>query len=260
MGGVLEGRRALVTGAGRGIGEAIAIRFAKQGADVVLAARSRDQLDGVKAQIEALGRKAHVVPTDMGDPEQVRALAREGLKAFGGLEIVVSNAGISGNFGGMSDTPFDTFRQVQKVNLEGPLILLQELGPALKKTPKASVIIVSSIRGLKGVPLGGSYAAGKAALNSLTMSLACEWGEFGVRVNGILPGPVETDIIKESIGDDPVPRDKLRDMSPLRRWAVADDCAGPAVFLASDDAVHITGQLLVVDGGLTIQSPEHFMV
>src|SRR5437868_5517749 len=98
MAGVLEGRRALVTGAGRGIGEAIALRFAKAGADVVLAARSKDQLESVKAQIEALGRKAHIVPTDMGDPEQVRALAREALKAFGGLEIVVSNAGISGNF------------------------------------------------------------------------------------------------------------------------------------------------------------------
>lgn len=254
----LEGKKAVVTGAGRGIGAAIALAFAREGADVVLAARSKAQLDDVAAQIQALGRKALVVPTDLGNRDQVKALADATLK-FGGADIVVSNAAISGPYAPMRETPWDDWRAVQSTNLDGPLTLLLALAPHMIEKKSGSVIIVASIRGLNGVPLGGAYAASKAALISLTKSLACEWGPFGVRVNAICPGPVDTQLVRDAIGENKEVWDKFANLAPLKGWAQAEDCAGPAVFLAGPAARMVTGHALVVDGGLTAQSPEHYL-
>ncbi len=257
---VLRGRRAVITGAARGIGEAIARRFAAEGAELVLIDRDGEALHAATAKIVSSGAKAVALTADLGDIQSIPRLAADILSSYGGVDIVVSNAGIAGPFAPLQNLAFDEWRHVQSVNLEGPLVLLQQLAPTLFEATDAAVIMISSIRSLNGVPVGAPYAAAKAAINSVTKSLACEWGVAGVRVNAILPGPVETDIIRESIGDDPAPRQILRDMSPLKRWAVPDDIAGPALFLASGDAKHVTGHLLVVDGGLTIQSPEHYAV
>ena len=260
MAGLLVGRHALVTGAGRGIGAAIALKFAQEGADVALAARSVSQLEEVKTKIERLGRKALVIPTDMGNRGQVLKLVDSALAGFGGIDVVVSNAGMSGPFGPLRDVSPEAWRAVQETNLEGPLTMLQALAPHLLARRSGSVIMVASIRGLNGVPLGAPYAASKAALVSITKSFACELGPFGIRVNAICPGPVDTDMIREAIGSDEGLRQKFANLAPLKRWTLAEDCAGPALFLASEESRAITGQVLIVDGGLLAQSPEHFLV
>ena len=260
MAGLLVGRHALVTGAGRGIGAAIALKFAQEGADVALAARSVSQLEEVKTKIERLGRKALVIPTDMGNRGQVLKLVDSALAGFGGIDVVVSNAGMSGPFGPLRDVSPEAWRAVQETNLEGPLTMLQALAPHLLARRSGSVIMVASIRGLNGVPLGAPYAASKAALVSITKSFACELGPFGIRVNAICPGPVDTDMIREAIGSDEGLREKFANLAPLKRWTLAEDCAGPALFLASEESRAITGQVLIVDGGLLAQSPEHFLV
>jgi NAD(P)-dependent dehydrogenase (short-subunit alcohol dehydrogenase family) len=258
MSNVLQGKCAIVTGAGRGIGAAIALAFAREGADVALAARSVAELNAVRDKIAALGRRALVVPTDMADPQQIRDLVAKSLSGLGRIDIVVSNAAIPGPMLPLTAVDADTWRQVQAINTDGPLTLLLAAGPHMLARGSGCAIIVSSIRGLNGVPYGGAYGASKAALNSITRTLACEWGPQGVRVNAICPGPVDTYMVQSVLGDNQPLRDYYGQLAPLKRWTQPEDCAEPAVFLASDAARAITGHLLVVDGGLSATSQDAF--
>ena len=258
MSGVLAGKKALVTGAGRGIGAAIALAFAREGADVALAARSRGELEAVSKKLAGLGRKSIVVPTDMGDAQQVHRLVERTIAELGAIDIVVSNAAHSGPFQPLAEVSFETWREVQAVNLEGPLLLLQAAAPHLLSRGSGSVVIISSIRGTNGVPLGGVYAASKAALNSITRTLACEWGPRGVRVNAICPGPVDTAMARNALGDNRPLWNYYGQIAPIKRWTQPEDCAEPAVFLASEAARAITGHLLIVDGGLSATLQDAF--
>ena len=179
MTGLLEGRHALVTGAGRGIGAAIALKFAQAGADVALAARSASQLEEVKAQIEKLGRKALVIPTDMGNRRQVLSLVDSALAGFGGIDVVVSNAGMSGPFEPLRDVSAEAWRAVQQTNLEGPLTMLQALAPHLMAKRSGSVIMVASIRGLNGVPWGAPYAHPRPRSSASRNPSRANWGRSG---------------------------------------------------------------------------------
>jgi NAD(P)-dependent dehydrogenase (short-subunit alcohol dehydrogenase family) len=251
MGDALKGKRAIITGAGRGIGAAIARAFAREGADVALAARTVQQLNEVRDQVVALGRRALVLPTDMGNAGQVQALVARSIAELGGLDIVVSNAAASGPFAPLAEVSAQVWREVHAVNLEGPLTLLQAAAPHLLAQRSGCAIVVSSIRGTNGVPMGGVYGASKAALNSIVRTLACEWGPQGVRINAICPGPVDTFMTEGYFhGNQPL-KDHYGQIAPLKGWTQAEDCADPAVFLASHAARKITGQLLMVDGGLT---------
>jgi NAD(P)-dependent dehydrogenase (short-subunit alcohol dehydrogenase family) len=258
MNGQLAGKAAIVTGAGRGIGAAIALAFARAGANVVLAARSTNELNAVRDRVASLGRKALVVPTDMSDTDQVKQLVATAISALGAIDIVVSNAALGGPFAALADVSLGSWRQLHAVNLEGPLTLLQTIAPHLLERRAGSVIVVSSIRGTNGVPLGGAYAASKAALNSITRTLACEWGPFGVRVNAICPGPVDTEMTRAALGNNQPLKDYYGQIAPIKRWTSAEDCAEPAVFLASEAARAITGHLLIVDGGLTATLQDAF--
>jgi NAD(P)-dependent dehydrogenase (short-subunit alcohol dehydrogenase family) len=258
MSGALAGKKAIVTGAGRGIGAAIALAFAREGADLALAARSPAELEEVAAKVAALGRKALVVPTDMADGAQVKRLVERSIAGLGAIDVVVSNAAHSGSFTPLAEVSFASWREVQAVNLEGPLVLLQAVAPHLLARRSGSVIIISSIRGTNGVPLGGVYAASKAALNSIARTFACEWGPFGVRVNAICPGPVDTPMTRNAIGANKPLWEYYGQIAPIKRWTSAQDCAEPAVFLASEAARAITGHLLVVDGGLTATLQDAF--
>jgi NAD(P)-dependent dehydrogenase (short-subunit alcohol dehydrogenase family) len=197
-----------------------------------------------------MGRLALAVPTDMEDRKQAVALAEAALKAFGHVDIVVSNAGASANVP-IADMPPEVWRTIQATNLEGPIAMLQKLAPKMFERHSGNVIFISSIRGTGGVPYGGAYGASKAAINSVTKTLACEWGPQGVRVNAILPGPVDTDMVRDFFKGNKKLYDYYGGLSPIRRWTLAEDCAGPALFLASDAAAAVTGHCLVVDGGLT---------
>jgi NAD(P)-dependent dehydrogenase (short-subunit alcohol dehydrogenase family) len=258
MGESLKGKCAIVTGAGRGIGAAIALAFAREGANVALAARTIEQLHAVRDQIVALGRRALVIPTDMGVPAQVEALVQQSIAGLGAVDIVVSNAASPGPMAPLTAVSADTWREIQSVNLDGPLTLLRAIAPHMLQRGSGSVIVISSIRGTNGVPYGGAYAASKAALNSITRTLACEWGPHGVRVNAICPGPVETYMVTSVLGDNKALHDYYGQLAPLKGWTQPEDCAGPAVFLASDAARAITGHLLVVDGGLSATLQDAF--
>lgn len=258
MGGVLAGRTAVITGAGRGIGACIAEAFAQEGAKLVLAARSKDELEKVAQGIRAKGGIAHVVPTDMGDTASAEALAAAALKLLGGVDVVVSNAALGGMPSTVLDTSIDAWRHIHNVNVIGPLALIKALGPQMETRKGANVIFVSSIRGFSGTPYGSGYAGTKAVLNQLTKTLACEWGPKGIRVNAICPGPVDTRMVTDYFQGDRALYDAYANIAPLAGWTQPQDMAGPAVFLASDAARRVTGHLMVVDGGLTAINQDAF--
>ena len=245
----LKDRKTIVTGAGKGIGEAIARLFAAEGAEVALVARSRNDLERVAADIADKGATVHILPADMGDGEQVEAMVLKAAKLMGGLDIVVSNAAASNNDAVM-DISLEDWNRVQQVNVTGTLILLRTAFPYLSARPGSNALIVSSIRGLSGTPTTSAYGASKAALNHLTRTLAVEWGPVGVRVNAILPGPVFTPLMQEAVARDVKIRDRYENCSPIAGWTLPDDIAEPALFLASDASRKISGHLLIVDGGL----------
>lgn len=248
-GGRLQGRKAIVTGAGKGIGEAIARLFAAEGAEVALVARSSDDLDRVAADIAASGGKAHVLPADMGDSEQVAAMVEKSATLMGGLDIVVSNAAAS-NDEMIMDISLEDWDRVQQVNVRGTLVLLRIAFPYLSARPGGNALIVSSIRGLSGTPTTGAYGASKAALNHLARTLAVEWGPAGLRVNAILPGPVFTPLMQEAVERDVKIGERYENCSPVAGWTLPEDIAEPALFLVSGASRKISGHLLVVDGGL----------
>jgi NAD(P)-dependent dehydrogenase (short-subunit alcohol dehydrogenase family) len=257
VGGAFKGKSVVITGAGRGIGAAIARAFAEDGATVVLAARSRSELDGVAAEIKASGGTAHVVPTDLADTAQVEALASESLKLMGGVDILVSNAAFSPPPMPLLDTPLDTWRQTQQVNVAATLILVKALATQMAERG-GSVVVVSSIRGLGGTPYGGAYGSSKAALNQMIKTLACELGPMGVRINGVLPGPVETTMTTDYLGTNKPLFDYYGDLAPLKGWTQSEDMVGPTMFLAGPGARKVTGHLLVVDGGLSAINQDGF--
>lgn len=246
----LDGRKALVTGASRGIGRAIALAFADAGADVAISARDESKLAEVAAEIEARGRKAIIVPADVLDGESVRAAVDAAALALGGLDILVNNAG--GNSFSMPLTAmrFSGWEKAFKLNVESIVHICQAAAPHLMASGNASVINISSVASLQGAPMMAHYAAAKAAVSSLTESLALEWAHAGVRVNSLVPGWIETDLTDFLRATDETEAGALSRV-PMQRWGQSHEIAEPAVFLASDASSFMTGQKLVVDGGLS---------
>jgi NAD(P)-dependent dehydrogenase (short-subunit alcohol dehydrogenase family) len=256
--GSLTGKTALITGAGRGIGRAIALAFASEGADLVLAARSGDELESVANEVRAIGRNAHSVPTDLADPAQVAALGAKAIALLDGIDILISNAAFSPPPAPLIDTPVEIWAQTQQVNAGAALGLVKALAPQMMLRPGACVVIVSSIRGLGGTPYGGSYGSSKAALNQMVKTLACELGPAGVRVNAILPGPVLTRMTTDYLPDNQPLFDHYGDLAPVKGWTMAEDMVGPALFLVSAGARKVNGHLLVVDGWLSAINQDGF--
>lgn len=258
MGQSFAGKSVVVTGAGRGIGRAIAMAFAEEGAKVALAARSREELDEVASNIGAAGGTAHAIPTDLADQSQVERLAAESIRLMGGVDVLVSNAAFSPPPAPLLDTPLEVWKQAQMVNVGATLILVQALAPQMAQRPGANVVIVSSIRGRGGTPYGGAYGSSKAALNQMTQTLACELGPTGVRVNAILPGPVETRMTTDYLDGNKPLFDYYGDIAPLKGWTQPEDMVAPALFLAGPGARKVSGHLLIVDGGLSATNQDAF--
>ncbi len=251
MSSELSGKSALVTGASRGIGRAIALAFAHAGADVALVARDEDALRGVAADIEALGRRAVVLPCDVTDREAVERSVAAAVDGLGRLDVVVNNAG-----GNSFSVPFAQMRlsgweKTLRLNLDSVVHVTQAAAPHLLNRPGSSVINMASIAGISSVPLMAHYGAAKAAVISLTRTLAVEWAWAGVRVNALLPGWIETDLT-DFLRDNAEAEKGTLSRVPMHRWGKPEEIALPAVFLASDAASFITGQVLVVDGGLSV--------
>lgn len=246
----LAGQQALVTGASRGIGRAIAIAFAEAGADVAVSARSVELLEGVASEIRTHGRKAVVVPADITDVDQIRESVVTAATELGGLTTLVNNAGgnsFSAPVAGMRPSGWEkTFT----LNVDSVFHYCQAAAEFLFAADDASVINLASVAGLGGSPLMSHYGAAKAAVISLSQSLAAEWAYQGVRVNALLPGWIDTDLTEFLRATDEVEKSVLSQV-PMQRWGNTKEIAEPAVFLASSASSFMTGQTLVVDGGLS---------
>lgn len=246
----LTGRTALVTGASRGIGAAIALALAEAGADVALNSRRADALEKVAQQVEERGRRAVVVPADVTDRDAAHRMVATAIEGLGDLDVVVNNAGGTAFMVPFTDLRFAGWEKVMRLNVESVVHVLQAAGPHLLARGRGSVVNVASVAGLGGTPALSPYGASKAALISLTRSLALEWAHAGVRVNALCPGWTATEL-NRNLWEDEQASAALVGTIPMGRWGRAEEMAAPAVFLAADASAFMTGQVLVIDGGQT---------
>jgi NAD(P)-dependent dehydrogenase (short-subunit alcohol dehydrogenase family) len=244
----LTGRTALVTGASRGIGRAIALALAESGADVALNSRNPESLEVVAKEVQERGRTAHVIAADLTDRAAAQGMVATAIEALGHLDVLVNNAGGTAFMVPFSDLRFTGWEKVMRLNVDSVVHVLQAAGPHFLERGSGSVVNVASVAGLGGTPTLSPYGASKAALISLTRSLALEWAPAGVRVNALCPGWTATELNRVLWENDEVSQGMVATI-PLGRWGRAEEMAGPVVFLASDASSFMTGQCVVVDGG-----------
>ena len=249
---LLENKVVLVTGGSRGIGAAIAIESARHGADVAIHSnRGGEVAAEVISQIEALGRRAIHVEGDVAEPESAAAFVDAAVKAFGRVDVFVSNAGIC-PFHAFLDMPPETLKRTMEVNLHGAYFMTQAAANQMVKQGNGGTIIaVSSISALVGGEYQTHYTPTKAGVHSLMQSCAIALGKHGIRCNSVLPGTILTDINKDDLAD-PKKREYMENRIPLGRLGQPEDLGGPVVFLASDMAKYVTGAALLVDGGMFV--------
>jgi len=246
----LSGKTVLITGASRGIGAAIATAMARAGAELALNSRGVEQLEKTAAEIGELGRRVLVLPGDVTDRDTAHGIVGRAVEELGGLDVVVNNAGGSSFMVPFTALRFSGWEKLMRLNVESAVHVLQAAAPHLLARGSGSVINVASVAGLGATPGLSPYGASKAALISLTKSLAVEWASRGVRVNALCPGWTATDL-NRNLWEDEAASAALTATIPMGRWGRAEEMAGPALFLASDDSTFMTGQVLVVDGGQT---------
>ena len=247
----LSGKVAVVTGASKGIGLAVAAELAGLGARVVLSSRKRDAVESAAREIRDRGGDAAAVAAHVGDPQAVRALVHETCARFGGVDIVVNNAAANPFFGPLLRADDAVFDKIMAVNVKGPLELAKAAHPSMVERGGGSIVNIASVGGLRPERLLGLYSVSKSALISLTKVLAAEWARDGIRVNVVCPGLVRTKFSAALWGNDDIRRNFLARV-PLGRVAQSDEIAPLVVFLASDAAAYCTGGVYTVDGGQTI--------
>jgi len=250
----LTGQVAVITGSSRGIGRAIAERMAEHGAHVVISSRKADACNEVVKAIEAKhgpGR-AVAIPANISAKADLEKLVSETRRHWGRIDIVVCNAASNPYYGPMAGIGDDQFRKILDNNIVANHWLINLTVPEMKERRSGSIIIVSSIGGLRGSSVIGAYCISKAADMQLARNLAVEYGPHNIRVNCIAPGLIKTDFAK-ALHEDPVLSAKYNNETPLRRMGEPDDIGGVAVFLASPAGQYVTGQTIVADGGMMIR-------
>ena len=247
----LSGKVALITGSSKGIGRAIAERMAEHGAKVVVSSRKAEACEAVAAGIVAKGGEATVIPANIGHKDQLQSLVDQTVAKWGGVDILVCNAAVNPYFGPSIDCPDDAFDRIMGSNVRSTFWLCNMVLPQMAARGGGAVIVISSIAGLRGTPTLGAYGISKAADTALVRNLAVEWGAKNIRANCIAPGLVRTDFARALWENPEILAKRVRD-SPLPRIGEPDEIAGAAVFLASPAGSFTTGQVFVIDGGVTI--------
>ena len=242
----LEHRVALVTGAGRGIGKAIALDLAAAGADIVFTNRSKELADATQAEIEALGRKCLAVQADVSDAAQMDELAERALEAFSSIDILVNNAGVTGDQLLMRMSPED-WREVMAVNLDGMFYATRAVIRTMVKQRRGRIINITSVVGFTGNPGQVNYSSAKSAVVGFTKSIAKELGSRNVTCNAVAPGFIDTDMTR-ALSE--AQRAAILDQIPLGRMGTVEDVAKAVRFLAGEEADYITGTVIHVNGGM----------
>ncbi len=247
----LTGRVAVVTGSSRGIGRAVAEQMAAFGARVVVSSRKAEACEPVAAGIRERGGEAAVIPCNISRKDEIEALVAGTLARFGRIDALVCNAAVNPAYGPMAELTDEAFDKIMGANVKSSLWLCNRVIPGMAERGGGSVVLVSSIAGLRGTEMIGGYGISKAADFALARNLAVEWGRRGVRVNCIAPGLVRTDFAR-ALWEDPAALDARNRATPLRRIGEPDEIAPLALYLASDASRFMTGQTLAIDGGVTI--------
>ena len=243
----LDAKVALITGASRGLGQAMAIALAKAGCHVALNARSEDSLRAVAASIQGLGREVFSPPGDVGDEGQVKQFVKGAVDAFGRIDILVNNAGVwEGTY--FFRLQKEDWDKVVSVNLTGAYLVSKAVARIMLKQRSGKIINMASVLGLRGSPEAMAYCATKAGIIQMTKVMAIELGPAGIQVNCIAPGLFATDMTKQYTQDKEAMKEYLARI-PSGRYGQPEELAGVTIFLASKASDHITGQTIVIDGG-----------
>ncbi len=247
----LSGQVAVITGSSKGIGRAAAEIMAGLGAKVVVSSRKADACEAVAAAIRSRGGEAIVIPCNISRKEEIEGLVKGTLKHWGRIDTLVCNAAVNPYFGPLAKIPDDAFDKIMSSNIKSNLWLCNYAIPGIAEQGGGSVVIVSSIGGLRGSAQLGAYGISKAADMQLTRSLAVEWGPRNVRINCVAPGLVKTDFAR-ALWEDPDRLKRTVSTAPLRRIGEPNEIGGIVAFLASPVASFMTGSVIVADGGVTI--------
>lgn len=243
----LKGKKAIITGGSKGIGKAAAEAFNKFGAETALLARS-DDVFKISEILSRTGIKSYGIQVDISIRNERNAAFQEAIQKLGTVDILINNAGMGQEYSAV-DFPLDQWDKTLEVNLTAAFEFCQLAGRIMIEKGSGKIINICSLHSYLGKRRIEAYAASKGGLALLTKSLAHEWGHFGINVNGIVPGFIETDI-SMSLRNDPVEYPKTLDRLPMGRWGKPEDLIGSFIFLASDASNYVNGHLLVVDGGI----------
>ena len=246
----LDGKVALVTGASKGIGEAMARGLAESGARVVLSSRKQDAVDAVAGEFKADGLEAIGIAANMGNTDDIQSLVDKTVGVYGGIDIIINNAAANPVFGPIQNTDQRAFDKIIDVNLKGPFELCKKAYPIMQQRGGGSIIHISSIGGLTPEAGIGIYSASKAAIISMTKAMAQDWGADNIRTNAICPGLIKTKF-SEALWNDESSFDRFVNRIPLGRIGEPGDITGLAIYLASPASAYCSGGVYTVDGGYT---------
>jgi len=244
----LDGKVALVTGASKGIGQAMALGLAESGASVVLSSRKQEAVDAVAEAIKADGLEATGIAANMGNIEDIQSLVEQTVEVYGGLDVIINNAAANPVFGPIQNTDERAFDKIIDVNLKGPFELCKQAWPIMKQRGGGSIIHISSIGGLTPEAGIGIYSVSKAAIINMTKAMAQDWGADNIRVNTICPGLIKTKF-SEALWNDESSLERFVKRIPLGRIGEPGDITGLAVYLASAASAYCSGGVYMVDGG-----------
>ncbi len=247
----LTNKTAIITGASKGIGEAIAFALGRAGANVVISSRKQDAVEAVAVKLRQEGINCLPQAANAGVIEDLQVLVEQTVEAFGGIDILINNAATNPVFGPLELTEQKAFDKIMAVNLKGPFELAKLVLPEMKRRGGGAIVNISSIGGLSPEPYLGIYSVSKAALISLTKVMAREWGPYHIRANAICPGLIQTKF-SEALWNNEQVMQWMMAKTPLSRIGTSDEVAAMALFLASEASSYTTGAVFTCDGGYTI--------